>query len=142
MDANDAASYVQELTGEEANIIFGAMYDDSVTDYARITVIATGLSDMNRTAAGSARQNRFRAGNFTAQGTGTTTGTGKIGSFGTTGTGSIYTPSGSDSQSGTGSFSMPHFNMPNVSTTPFSQKQPSSTVPARDIQIPEFLKKR
>ena len=43
MDANDAASYVQELTGEDANIIFGAMYDDSVADYARITVIATGL---------------------------------------------------------------------------------------------------
>ena len=45
MDANDAASYVQELTGEDANIIFGAMYDDSVADYARISVIATGLSD-------------------------------------------------------------------------------------------------
>ena len=30
MDANDAASYVQELTGEDANIIFGAMYDDSL----------------------------------------------------------------------------------------------------------------
>jgi cell division protein FtsZ len=45
MDANDAASYVQELTGEDANIIFGAMYDDSVADYARITVIATGLND-------------------------------------------------------------------------------------------------
>ena len=43
MDANDAASYVQELTGEDANIIFGAMYDDSVADYARITVIATVL---------------------------------------------------------------------------------------------------
>ena len=39
MDANDAASYVQELTGEDANIIFGAMYDDSVADYARITII-------------------------------------------------------------------------------------------------------
>ena len=47
MDANDAASYVQELTGEDANIIFGAMYDDSVADYARITVIATGLTDNN-----------------------------------------------------------------------------------------------
>ena len=45
MDANDAASYVQELTGDDANIIFGAMYDDSVADYARITVIATGLTD-------------------------------------------------------------------------------------------------
>ena len=45
MDANDAASYVQNLAGEDANIIFGAMYDDSVADFARITVIATGLTD-------------------------------------------------------------------------------------------------
>ena len=28
MDANDAASYVQDLTGEDTNIIFGALYDD------------------------------------------------------------------------------------------------------------------
>ena len=48
MDANDAASYVQELTGEEANIIFGAMYDDTVADYARITVIATGIADVSQ----------------------------------------------------------------------------------------------
>ncbi len=43
MDANDAASYVQNLAGDDANIIFGAMYDDSVADTATITVIATGL---------------------------------------------------------------------------------------------------
>lgn len=43
MDANDAASYVQDLAGEEANIIFGAKYDDSIPDAATITVIATGL---------------------------------------------------------------------------------------------------
>ena len=43
MEANEAASYVQELAGDTANIIFGAMYDDSVQDEAVITVIATGL---------------------------------------------------------------------------------------------------
>ncbi len=43
MDASDAAEYVQDLAGEDANIIFGAMYDDSRTDEAVITVIATGL---------------------------------------------------------------------------------------------------
>ena len=43
MDANDAASYVEELVGEDANIIFGAMYDDTYADEASITVIATGL---------------------------------------------------------------------------------------------------
>ena len=45
MDANDAASYVQNLAGADANIIFGAMYDDSQTDAATITVIATGLDE-------------------------------------------------------------------------------------------------
>ncbi|MDO4477959.1 MAG: cell division protein FtsZ [Lachnospiraceae bacterium] len=45
MDANDAASYVQDLTGEDANIIFGAMYDDTEVDSCRITVMATGLQD-------------------------------------------------------------------------------------------------
>lgn len=43
MDANDAVSYVQDLAGDGANIIFGAMYDDRDTDAATITVIATGL---------------------------------------------------------------------------------------------------
>ena len=47
MDANDAASYVQDITGDDANIIFGAMYDDSVADACTITVIATGLTDTN-----------------------------------------------------------------------------------------------
>ena len=43
MDANDAASYVQDLAGDDANIIFGAKYDETMTDEATITVIATGL---------------------------------------------------------------------------------------------------
>ena len=43
MDANDAATYVQNLTGEDANIIFGALYDDKDADTCSITVIATGL---------------------------------------------------------------------------------------------------
>ncbi len=45
MDANDAATYVQNLTGEDANIIFGALYDDKDADACSITVIATGLED-------------------------------------------------------------------------------------------------
>lgn len=43
IEANEAASYVQELAGDDANIIFGAMYDETVQDEASITVIATGL---------------------------------------------------------------------------------------------------
>ena len=46
MDASDAAEFVQELAGENANIIFGATYDDSKSDEAKITVIATGLHNV------------------------------------------------------------------------------------------------
>lgn len=45
IDANEAASYVQDQVGEDANVIFGAMYDDSHSDEVSITVIATGLQD-------------------------------------------------------------------------------------------------
>lgn len=45
IDANDAASYVQEQVGEDANVIFGAMYDATNTDEVSITVIATGLQE-------------------------------------------------------------------------------------------------
>jgi cell division protein FtsZ len=45
MDANDAASYVQDLAGDDANIIFGAKFDETMTDEATITVIATGLEN-------------------------------------------------------------------------------------------------
>ena len=58
MDANDAASYVQELAGDDVNIIFGAMYDESKSDSCTITVIATGLEDK----ANSVVQNRLGGG--------------------------------------------------------------------------------
>ena len=45
IEANEAAEYVQNLTGESANIIFGAMYDDSEEDTCSITVIATGIEE-------------------------------------------------------------------------------------------------
>lgn len=45
LEANEAATYVQEMTGEDANIIFGAMLDEEHTDTVTITVIATGLEE-------------------------------------------------------------------------------------------------
>lgn len=42
-DAADAADYVQNLAGDEVNIIFGAMFDETAADSCTITVIATGL---------------------------------------------------------------------------------------------------
>lgn len=49
-DANDAASYVQELTGDDVNIIFGAMYDENMTDTCNITIIATGIEQKAKQA--------------------------------------------------------------------------------------------
>ena len=51
-DASDAASYVQELTGDEVNIIFGAMYDASMTDTCNITIIATGIEEKAKQMSG------------------------------------------------------------------------------------------
>lgn len=52
IEANEAASYVQEMAGDEANIIFGAMYDETAQDEASITVIATGLDMGNEIPVG------------------------------------------------------------------------------------------
>lgn len=47
IEANEAATYVRELTSEDSNIIFGAMVDDTEPDTCTITVIATGLDERN-----------------------------------------------------------------------------------------------
>lgn len=119
MDANDAASYVQELTGEEANIIFGAMYDDSVADYARITVIATGLTDA-APKAGSSFGGRSNASSpFSVRKPAAQTGAAKQ----------------------AGGINMPSFSLPNMNSS-YGTKMPTSTVQKKDIQIPDFLKNR
>ncbi|MBQ9141711.1 MAG: cell division protein FtsZ [Lachnospiraceae bacterium] len=45
-DASDAASYVQEMCGDDVNIIFGALYDSNKSGTCTITVIATGIEDV------------------------------------------------------------------------------------------------
>ena len=59
IEANDAASYVQELAGDDANIIFGAMYDENAQDEATITVIATGLDEHGANASVSTAMKGF-----------------------------------------------------------------------------------
>ena len=53
-DASEASDYVRELTGDDVNVIFGAMYDASKTDTCTITVIATGLETQESRTKGSA----------------------------------------------------------------------------------------
>ncbi|WP_026661221.1 cell division protein FtsZ [Butyrivibrio sp. AC2005] len=45
MDASTASDYIRNLAGDDVNIIFGAMYDESMSDTCNITVIATGIDD-------------------------------------------------------------------------------------------------
>ena len=61
IEANDAASYVQDLAGDGANIIFGARYEQEPADTCTITVIATGINDNTiRMASPSIQINRNR----------------------------------------------------------------------------------
>ena len=63
-DASDAADYVQSLTGEDVNIIFGAMYDENKSDSCTVTVIATGLEEAGNTMQA---QSRFGTGSIYRQ---------------------------------------------------------------------------
>ncbi|HEX9263173.1 MAG TPA: cell division protein FtsZ [Candidatus Binatia bacterium] len=45
-EVNEAASMIQEEAHDDANIIFGAVIDENMTDEIRITVIATGFGEV------------------------------------------------------------------------------------------------
>ncbi len=60
-DASDASDYVRNLTGDEVNIIFGAMYDSSMSDTCNVTIIATGIEEKARQSSGLG----FKAGYIT-----------------------------------------------------------------------------
>ena len=116
MDANDAATYVQDLTGEDTNIIFGALYDDKEADYVRITVIATGLDDETARKA-SVERNKKAAKTTTAR---------------------PVRQQAAPQQQTTG-YQMPTFQQPTFQQAPTTF---TSSVPKKDIQIPDFLKNR
>ncbi len=135
MDANDAASYVQELAGDEANIIFGAKYDDSVPDAAQITVIATGLENPGTQRTNmSSYSSRF----------GATGGFGGKNLYGTR-----PTQPASQPQPRTQPQSAPQpapapapQPAPETYNTIRKPTAPKPKVEARDIQIPDFLRSR
>ena len=49
-EVNEAATLIQEEADDDANIIFGAVIDESMGDQLRITVIATGFGEADRMA--------------------------------------------------------------------------------------------
>ena len=52
-DVEAAANLVQEAAHPDANIIFGATFDDSLQDEIRVTVIATGFEESAASAQGA-----------------------------------------------------------------------------------------
>ena len=49
-EVETAANLVQQAANPDANIIFGATFDESLEDEIRVTVIATGFDDANQSA--------------------------------------------------------------------------------------------
>ena len=127
MDANDAASYVQELSGDNANIIFGAKFDDSKTDEATITVIATGLDSIDY--GGSIIPGL----KYTNPTPGARPGTGAY---------NMVAGIGAQTGFGQGINNQQQAQSPLNSTLGINKpKQPESKIPQKDIKIPEFLKR-
>lgn len=131
MDANEAASYVQDLAGDNANIIFGAMYDDTNADEATITVIATGLDTATATqpAVDSKIVPEFKTYPTANQGT------------------SNQEPRNTFSE-GLGESTFRRQPSTPIQSTPVAPtlntqrlRTPESKVQERDIQIPDFLKR-
>ncbi len=127
LDANDAVSYVQELTGEDTNVIFGSLYDENRVDEATIVVIATGLEGQKSPS---------------------------ISSFGQTSRPTLTYPTQAASSkvaqpgilaSTAGVADRIKAQQTPITASSFSQiKKPealASNVPEKDIKIPDFLKK-
>jgi cell division protein FtsZ len=112
IDANDAASYVQEMAGDNANIIFGALFDDTYADEASVTVIATGLEDKSN----AQEQPRRRS----------------VPEFNYARKESVSSPSSSIPRTPTSQLRTPQSG---------SLRMPESKVQEKDIQIPDFLKR-
>ena len=51
VEAYDAITYLSEVAGEEANIIFGTVDNDVTGEDVSITIIATGLEDVEKSGA-------------------------------------------------------------------------------------------
>lgn len=130
MDANDAASYVQDLAGDNANIIFGAKFDESMTDAATITVIATGLENP------SAASKIMPSLKYQTPQPNSRPAVNSMLNRPTTSTGTI------SSGMGAGTTTTPHQTSTVQPTFSGIQKprQPESTVQQVDIKIPDFLK--
>ena len=152
-EINDAARLVQEAVHPEANIIFGAVIDDTLGDEVRVTVIAAGFDggepgakpvEVRRAdlvaagiAAGSASSGASTTGALSS-------GSGQSGS-GQSGSGQYGTGQSGSGQSGSGQYVEEHTGS---SVWSSGESAPGGAVAADpafedeadDLDIPDFLK--
>ncbi len=60
-EVNEASTIIQNAAHEDANIIFGAVQDESMGDEVKITVIATGFKQQDSAPGGMPRRERMLA---------------------------------------------------------------------------------
>ncbi|MGI6072694.1 MAG: cell division protein FtsZ [Lachnospiraceae bacterium] len=139
IETNDAATYVQDLAGDSANIIFGARYEEEPADTCTITVIATGIADSDvKMSTPHARDSRFVQGMGQPRSLAGAFATKKPGTaFPGTMQTEDYVPMGQG-------FDQPERELdtikPKLDFTP--PRQPRPQTGTKDITIPDFLKKR
>lgn len=120
IEADEAAVYVQDLVGEDINVIFGAKYDETMNDVCTITVIATGIDEKNAALGkASAAIGRPTPGAVKAKGT---------------------SPMGvNSSMVGTGAIPASVIN-PSLKNTQTPVQKPR--VESASLQIPDFLQRK
>ncbi len=146
VDADDAASYVRELVGEDVNMIFGARYDESKTDEATITVIATGIEEAQVAKQigrpGIMNSMKYQPGTTSTAGRTMPTTTARPAA------GSYTNTLNRTSTTGTATSAFGGLNRTTTAntspTSTFGQNlgraRAESSVPKKDINIPDFLK--
>ncbi len=153
IEVNEAATYVQELAGDEANIIFGAIYDETAPDQCRITVIATGLEEHpSNSSSGAANRQGYAPKKSVQSPQGAYTGLG----FTSRGTAAPAAPASSVSAAPARPVyqapQQPAYTAPVAPAAPVQQESTSYAAPSYNkpsssestsggIKIPDFLQK-
>ncbi|SFT34905.1 cell division protein FtsZ [Lachnospiraceae bacterium XBD2001] len=129
MDANEAVGYVEGLVGESSNVIFGAKFDEKMTDEVTITVIATGLEESPVSAGVLSGMRYATAPHITP-------------SFNATRPAATTPVMPRPTAAGVQATAQPAGSVATAPAFTGIQKpqQPASTIKEQDIKIPDFLK--
>ncbi|PPF86689.1 cell division protein FtsZ [Subtercola sp. Z020] len=139
-EINDAAKLVQDAVHPEANIIFGAVIDDTLGDEVRVTVIAAGF-DTAETIADAAAKRGFSVPNDASDlfaGAGSASAVGGGANTGSTPVAPQTRRDRADEQPQSSAASWAQ--APEHSLTGTAQLDPASDDDDSDLDVPDFLK--